>query len=341
GQDAAEVAPGTLISIFGNNLSAATESAALNLNQLPHTLGGTQVFIDGIAAPLTYASPAQINAQIPYEVYDGGNNNSSVAWVLVKQPDGTLKNSAPVNLSIVGENPGIFAGSGSDPRPTIALHASSFGLAVVSVDGSIKAGDVATVTIAGTAYNYTVTSTDTLASVEAALVKQINADSNSPVAASAASVFTRIVLTAKQAGSAGNGITVAGTENSGAQILITVLGSGVTCCSNGGGAVTEANPASPNEVIIVYATGLGMVTPLANTGQVIGNTPNSANVSIDALAGGVTANVLFDGLVPDMVGIHAVWLQLGSTLPTNNLTQLTIAQDVFVSNIVTIPVKAP
>ena len=341
GQDAAEVAPGTLISIFGNNLSTKTESAAANLNQLPHTLGGTQVFIDGIAAPLTYVSPTQINAQIPYDVYDGGFNNSSAAWVLVKQPDGTLVNSAPVNLSIVGENPGIFAGGGADPRPAFALHASSFGLAVISVDGSITAGNVATVTVAGTAYNYTVQAADTLSSVVAALVKAINANSNSPVTASAASLFTRIILTAKQSGPAGNGIAVSATQSTNATVLVTALGSGVTCCSNGGGAVTEANPASPGEVIIVYATGLGMVTPLANTGQVIGNTANSANISIDALAGGSTANTLFDGLVPDQVGIHAVWLQLASTLPTNKLTQLTIAQDVFVSNIVTIPVKAP
>ena len=341
GQDAAEVAPGTLISIFGNHLSTTTESAAPNLNQLPHTLGGTQVFVDGIAAPLTYVSPTQINAQIPYDVFDGGFNNSSSAWVLVKQADGTLVNSAPVNLSIVGENPGIFAGQGADPRPAFAVHASSFGLAVVSVDGTITAGNVATVTIAGTAYNYTAQATDTLSSVVTALVNAINANPNAPVTASAASLFTRIVLTAKQSGSAGNGITVSATQSTNATVLVTALGSGVTCCSNAGGAVTEANPASPGEVIIVYATGLGMVTPLANTGQVIGHTANSADVSIDALAGGSTANTLFDGLVPDQVGIHAVWLQLASTIPTNKLTQLTIAQDVFVSNIVTIPVKAP
>ena len=43
-------------------------------------------------------------------------------------------NSAPVNLSIVGENPGIFAGGGAYHHLAFALHASSFGLAVISVE---------------------------------------------------------------------------------------------------------------------------------------------------------------------------------------------------------------
>jgi hypothetical protein len=41
------------------------------------------------------------------------------------------------------------------------------------------------------------------------------------------------------------------------------------------------------------------------------------------------------------VGIFQVQLELNSDLPTDPATQLTIAQNIYVSNIVTIPVKKP
>ena len=42
-----------------------------------------------------------------------------------------------------------------------------------------------------------------------------------------------------------------------------------------------------------------------------------------------------------MIGVYEVDLELNSSLPTDMQTQLTIAQDVYVSNIVTIPVVNP
>ena len=59
------------------------------------------------------------------------------------------------------------------------------------------------------------------------------------------------------------------------------------------------------------------------------------------LAGGKTANVLVASLQTGAVGIYEVQLELNSDLPTDPLTQLTIAQDIYVSNIVTFPVVNP
>ena len=42
--------------------------------------------------------------------------------------------------------------------------------------------------------------------------------------------------------------------------------------------------------------------------------------------------------MPGAVGVYEVQLELNSSMPTDPLTQLTIAQDVYVSNIVTFPV---
>lgn len=66
-------ARGSLVSIYGDNLSGTTASAnRLPLpTQLPGT--GTQVFFGGIAAPLFYVSPTQINAQVPFELPNSGS----------------------------------------------------------------------------------------------------------------------------------------------------------------------------------------------------------------------------------------------------------------------------
>ncbi len=68
----------------------------------------------------------------------------------------------------------------------------------------------------------------------------------------------------------------------------------------------------------------------------------AANIPVDnAQVGGRTANVLNSGLVKGMLGVYEVDLQLSTALPTNPRTQMYIAQSVFTSNIVTIPIVAP
>src|SRR5581483_1465768 len=63
GTSAAEVAPGTLVTIMGNNLSDIKVAGQPNASNgiYPGTLGGVEVYFDGIKAPLLYVSPTQIN----------------------------------------------------------------------------------------------------------------------------------------------------------------------------------------------------------------------------------------------------------------------------------------
>lgn len=61
-------APGSLISIFGTNLSygsAGLTSANTGGATLPFFLSNVSVVIDNVAAPLLYVSPTQINVMIP------------------------------------------------------------------------------------------------------------------------------------------------------------------------------------------------------------------------------------------------------------------------------------
>jgi hypothetical protein len=64
-----DFAPGSLITMYGDNLS--TETAQANSFPVPTTLAGVRVILDGAPAPLLYVSPTQINAQVSTEVWLG------------------------------------------------------------------------------------------------------------------------------------------------------------------------------------------------------------------------------------------------------------------------------
>jgi hypothetical protein len=337
GQDAAKIAPGTLVSVQGSNLSDGTELAPPNAETLPTTLANTQVYFDGVRAPLTLVSPEKITAQLPFEFLD---RTSISAYVRTQRRDGSVSITTPVAVTIVLQNPGIFAEAGPDPRPAIVQHGSVNASGTVSVDGSIHAGDVGTVLIEDRPYSYTVVEGDTLATVRDHLIDLINEDPK--VGAFAAGSFTRIRLRARVPGPAGNGIKFSAKNNDGGQLIMTAL-TPELCCANSG-LVTPDNPAVPGETIVVYATGLGLSEPISEqqaTGVKYKGPITDPRAFVSSLAGGKTANVLLASLQPGAVGVYEVHLELNSDLPTDPFTQLTIAQDVFVSNIVTIPVVNP
>lgn len=353
GGDAATLAPGAIITVMGTNLSDNTATGTPTAGQLPTTLGGVQVYIDGIPSPLLYVSPTEVNVQIPWELIA---TNSANIWVRTQHNDGSLTVTDAIGMPLSTENPGIYAqitdSSGNllpDPRPAYAYHGSSYAVDIVSVDGSIAAGDVATIQIQDRIYNYDIQATDTTASVRDSLIVMINANSQEVVTASAAAAYTRIILTAKVPGPEGDGIPISATQTttaaSGApSIVMTALNSSLCCANVAGAPITQDNPAVAGEFIWLYATGLGLVSPDAakaaqNDGQVYnGPAINDPDSPVSALAGGNTATVVSAGAEEGAVGIYLVVLQLSSTLSSNLTTQITIAQEDFTSNVVTIPV---
>ncbi len=343
GGDAAKIAPGTIVTIYNNGSGTFTSQTASAdaTKQLPTTLGGLQVYADGIRAPLMMVSPTQINFQVPFEVSD---RSSLSVYVRSTNTAGVFV-STPVGVPIVATNPGIFADSGSDPRPAMAYHYSSYATGAISVDGTITANDVATVTIEDRSYSYTVQATDSLDSVRDALIALINQDER--VSANAAGPFDRIRLQAKVPGKDGEGIVYGASVNTSATIILSPLSPNLCCSNTAGARVTLANPALPGETIVVYATGLGAVLPTDATNATVTGAPyqgpalNTASAPVDSLLGAKTANVLFAGLKVGAIGIYEVDLQLNSSLTTDAQTQFTIAQADFVSNIVTIPVYNP
>jgi uncharacterized protein (TIGR03437 family) len=68
----AQISPGEVITLFG---SGFTSSAAPFLSSVPvpTTLGGVQVTVNGVLAPVYYVSAGQINAIVPYSTPDDGS----------------------------------------------------------------------------------------------------------------------------------------------------------------------------------------------------------------------------------------------------------------------------
>ena len=345
GGNAASVGPGTLVIVTGSNLSANTAAADMTQLNLPTTLGGTQVYFNGIRAPLLYVSPTEIHAQVSWVFTDTTSVNAFVRSV---QADGSVMFSSPVALTIVPANPGLFAQPGTtNPQIGLVYHASSYAVGLVSVDGSIAGGDVATVSIQDRNYNYTIQEADTLVTVRDALIALVNQDPF--VKAQAAGPFQRIILTARLPGPDGNNIQYTATQNSGASVVMTAFGPSLCCANVKGAPVTSNNPALPGEFLTLYATGLGLpvlnqnIQSLLVDGQ---QYPSSGPItvpqqSVSAIAGGSTADVLQVTLLPGTVGMFQVLVHLNDSLPTNLNTEITIAQNSFVSNPVAFPLFSP
>jgi uncharacterized protein (TIGR03437 family) len=63
------LAPGGIVAVFGEQLSdTITQAQSLPLG---NSLGGATVLVNGVIAPIYYASPGQLNFQIPYETSRG------------------------------------------------------------------------------------------------------------------------------------------------------------------------------------------------------------------------------------------------------------------------------
>ena len=353
GQSATILAPGTLVTFLGQNIADTAVAADLSQDSLPLTMGGVQAYCDGNPSPLLYVSPTQVNAQIAFEFLDA---NSISCYLLVHHADGSVVASTAIAVPLDQQNPGIFANYGPEPRVAIAFHTSSYATGSITVDGAPVAGNTGTITIGDRSYTYTVQAGDTLTSIRDAFVALINANTQEEVVAVPEAAFETIQLRAKIAGPEGNGITFAASaamgDESTAALIMTNFSTTLCCANRAGAPVTPANPAAPGETILVYATGLGTIGPPdATAAEVTGtkykgpalNDPAQHNPQafVSSLAGGSTANVISANLAPGMVGVYEVRLELGLGTPPGPLTPLTIAQDIYTSNIVTIPVVDP
>lgn len=108
--------------------------------------------------------------------------------------------------------------------------------------------------------------------------------------------------------------------------------------------ITEANPARPGEIIVLWATGLGGSIPPVPTGAPAPVDPLSVAESPVRVftAGAVEFNVLFAGLAPGLVGVYQINAGIPDSLPySGDLDVILSAGDTFRSNVVKLPVRRP
>ncbi|MCL5743445.1 MAG: IPT/TIG domain-containing protein, partial [Acidobacteria bacterium] len=111
GMDAAKIAPGTIVTILGDDMSDETAAVPYGAPTLPTTLAGVRVYVDGMEAPLLYVSPGQINAQVPWET--NYETTSVSVYVRTERKDGRVTVTTPTGAPIIAQNPGMFAAGGA------------------------------------------------------------------------------------------------------------------------------------------------------------------------------------------------------------------------------------
>jgi uncharacterized protein (TIGR03437 family) len=108
------LSPGSIISIFGINLSTTTASATFA--PLPTSLANSRVEIQGIPAPLFYVSPTQINAQVPVDLPHG---------TVSLRVRNEVSLSQPVEIFLQPAGPGIFSWNSSGGGPGAITSATT------------------------------------------------------------------------------------------------------------------------------------------------------------------------------------------------------------------------
>jgi uncharacterized protein (TIGR03437 family) len=126
----ATIAPGAWIEIYGSNLAKTTRSWQLSdfvAGVAPTALDGVSVTVGGRPAFVSYISPSQVNAQVPFGIAPG-----NVPVVVSSEGQRSL----PVSVPLAPTKPGLLAippESTSFPQEAITLPASP-----------VKAGDTIT-----------------------------------------------------------------------------------------------------------------------------------------------------------------------------------------------------
>jgi uncharacterized protein (TIGR03437 family) len=124
------VAPGEYVTLFGTGL--ASDAAPAGSVPLPTTLGGVQVMVNGVPAPLLYVSPNLISLQVPFST----PSQSYAAFKVVN--NGVSSNAVTVYTAVFGTAPGVYTSSADGVGPGDVFH-SDYSFVTAASPG--KAGE--------------------------------------------------------------------------------------------------------------------------------------------------------------------------------------------------------
>ena len=134
------ISPGEIVTIFGTALGP-TPAVGLSLNPdgtVATSIGGVQVYVNGVLAPMVYASATQASAVMPYELAPFKSAS------LILKYGGQSSNGQ--TIPVTATNPGIFTlnSSGTGPGAIVNQNGS-----VNSASNPAHAGDVVVIYVTG------------------------------------------------------------------------------------------------------------------------------------------------------------------------------------------------
>ncbi len=132
----ADVAPGSLVSIFGNSLAPSLVIGPKN--PLSQTLNGVAVTAGDFILPLMFVSPSQINALLPSDIAPG-----SYELVIQNENGSTMQTT----FNVARNAPGLLVNATGNGNYALALHADK---TLVTPDRPARSGE--TITVLGTGF---------------------------------------------------------------------------------------------------------------------------------------------------------------------------------------------
>ena len=130
------LAPGTIVSIFGSNLSSEPVSGGgRSASSIPLTteLAGTQLILGGRPLPILFSREDQVNAVVPFELAD--RLNESLPLLARRTDAASLSVSEPVLVTVA--RPGVFTQNASGSGPGSIQNAN---FQIVTPTRPVKAG---------------------------------------------------------------------------------------------------------------------------------------------------------------------------------------------------------
>jgi uncharacterized protein (TIGR03437 family) len=118
-----QVAPGSIVSIYGTDLASETHLAAST--PLPSSLGRASVLFNGMAAPLFFVSQDQINAQVPFGLVPetGAFLPTTPVIMEVRRADGTSDRQV---VGLLPKAAAILTENATRQSPPLLFHQSDF-----------------------------------------------------------------------------------------------------------------------------------------------------------------------------------------------------------------------
>lgn len=158
------VAPGSIAAVFGSDMTNGgvclyTQGCnpSFSAGTMASVMGGTSATVNGIPAPIFYATPGQIGIQIPVEV------TGSTATLIVKSES---VSSAAETITLDPAAPGIFSTTGDGRGAASVTHTNGF---LVNAANPAARGEVLVLYATGLGAMSPVVPTGTLAPVSSRL----------------------------------------------------------------------------------------------------------------------------------------------------------------------------